>query len=45
MLALLDSVLTQGTAALSQDGLYQLSLGFYLVYVEKNKPFETSVSE
>ena len=35
MLALLDSVPTQGTAALSQDGLYQLSLGFYLVYVEK----------
>lgn len=35
MLALLDSVPTQGTAALSQDELYQLSLGFYLVYVEK----------
>ena len=35
MLALLDSVPTQGTAALSQDGLYQLSLGFYRMYVEK----------
>lgn len=35
MLTLLDSVPTQGTAALSQDGLYQLSLGFYRMYVEK----------
>lgn len=35
MMALLDSVPTQGTASLSEDGLYQLSLGFYQMYVEK----------
>lgn len=35
MIAFLDSVPTQGTAALSQDRLYQLSLGFYRMYVEK----------
>ncbi|MDO4163212.1 MAG: S46 family peptidase [Bacteroides sp.] len=35
MLAFLDSVPTQGTAALSNDALYQLSLGFYRMYVDK----------
>lgn len=35
MTTLLDSVPVAGTAALSQDGLYRLSLGFYRVYVDK----------
>lgn len=45
MLALIDSVPSHGTDALSQDGLYKLSLGFYKMYVERVNPLKQRYQE